>query len=107
MDWRLKLPNSEKPNVPAPRRLSMTDRLNLATTGPADEPTGLLEAIAQRAEAPPAADNMAEPWKDLNFKVTPEFHHRFKRTAVMHNMSMKDLLVEAFDDWLIKKSRKG
>jgi hypothetical protein len=31
-------------------------------------------------------------WTDLNFKVTADFHRDLKLTAVLHGMSMKELL---------------
>ena len=34
--------------------------------------------------------------KDLNFKVSAQFHKQFKQYALMHDMSMKTLLEEAF-----------
>ncbi len=34
--------------------------------------------------------------KDLNFKIDPEFHSRFKKFATNHDMSMKDLLERCF-----------
>ena len=37
-----------------------------------------------------------EKYKDMNFKVSSEFHKRFKKYAIMNDMSMKDLLETAF-----------
>ena len=38
--------------------------------------------------------------KDLNFKVSPEFHARFKATAALRGIPMVELLREAFECWL-------
>ncbi|OCP21925.1 MULTISPECIES: hypothetical protein [unclassified Ensifer] len=47
------------------------------------------------------ANNMDEKTlRDLNFKVDPEFHARFKMTAAAAGLSMKDLLEEAFHAWI-------
>lgn len=49
------------------------------------------------------ATNMSKPnsgTMDLNFKVDPETHHRFKMSATMRRMSMKDLLLASFNTWL-------
>lgn len=52
------------------------------------------------------ADNMdAVKLRDLNFKVDPEFHTKFKMTAAASGKSMKELLEEAFDLWV--DSRRG
>lgn len=37
-----------------------------------------------------------EPTKDLNFKVPVSFHKAFKKYAIVHDMSMKDLLDASF-----------
>jgi predicted HicB family RNase H-like nuclease len=41
--------------------------------------------------------------KPLNFKVSPEFHRAFKTYAVMHGMSMRQLLELGFE--MVKKKR--
>jgi hypothetical protein len=41
-------------------------------------------------------------YKQLAFKVTPEFHHEFREYAVSHNMTTTELLVNAFG--LMRKS---
>lgn len=52
-----------------------------------------------------AADNMsATKTADMTFKMPPAWHSEFKATAAIHGMSMKELLVEAFDAW--KKAKK-
>lgn len=54
-----------------------------------------------------AANNMkAEKWADLNFKVSPDFHRKFKSTAVTSGMSMKELLEEAYNAWVDKQAAK-
>lgn len=37
--------------------------------------------------------------RDLNFKVDPDFHREFKRTAAASGKSMKALLEECYDLW--------
>lgn len=37
-----------------------------------------------------------EATKDLNFKVPVSFHKSFKKYAIVHDMSMKDLLEASF-----------
>jgi hypothetical protein len=47
-------------------------------------------------------DNLSVPsdgLRDLNFKVSPEFHRLFKGTAVAWGMSMKELLEASFKTW--------
>jgi len=41
-------------------------------------------------------------YKQLAFKVTPEFHYEFREYAVTHNMTTTELLVNAFG--LMRKS---
>lgn len=57
--------------------------------------------MSRLAVAPPAmpANNLVEGGstgdsyaKDLSFKVTPDFHRRFKAEATLRGLSMKDLL---------------
>jgi len=38
--------------------------------------------------------------RDLNFKVDPAFHRRFKLEAVMRSLSMKELLEASFKTYL-------
>jgi hypothetical protein len=40
--------------------------------------------------------------KDLNFKVDPEFHTKFKSVATIRRLSMKELLEECFQVYLQK-----
>ncbi len=52
------------------------------------------------------ADNMeAVKLRDLNFKVDPEFHTKFKMTATASGKSMKELLEECFEAWV--EARRG
>lgn len=54
----------------------------------------------------PAPDNMkAEKTADMTFRMDPKWHSRFKATAALHGMSMKELLVESFALW--EQSKKG
>ncbi|MBX4911336.1 hypothetical protein HJA82_28920 [Rhizobium bangladeshense] len=60
------------------------------------------------AEPVEASDNMKDKaaiLRDLNFKVDPEFHTKFKMTAAAAGKSMKELLEECFDAWV--QIRKG
>ena len=41
-------------------------------------------------------------YKQLAFKVTPEFHHEFREYAVSQNMTTTELLINAFG--LMRKS---
>ena len=41
-------------------------------------------------------------YKQLAFKVTPEFHHEFMEYAVSHKMTTTELLINAFG--LMRKS---
>lgn len=48
----------------------------------------------------PTAQNMSdEKLAPMTFNMPRDWHTRFKMTAALHNMSMKDLLVESFDLW--------
>ncbi len=42
------------------------------------------------------APTKKERTKDLNFKVPVSFHKAFKKFAIVHDMSMKDLLEASF-----------
>lgn len=54
------------------------------------------------AETPNNLSVGSDGIRDLNFKVSPEFHLRFKTTATMWGMSMKDLLEASFAAWTEK-----
>lgn len=41
-------------------------------------------------------DKGSRGYKDLNFKVSPEFHREFKLAAAARNVTMKMLLIESF-----------
>ena len=46
------------------------------------------------------ADNMSgQPMVSMTFVMPRDWHTRFKATAAMRGVSMKDLLIEAFDIW--------
>lgn len=54
---------------------------------------------------PPAADTVGNiqqktGWKDLNFKVTPDFHHFYKSLAVKHRLSNVEMLRRALDCYI-------
>lgn len=64
-------------------------------------------AISHEPPAPAprrqVANNMATPNNglvDLNFKVAPNLHQKFKIEATMRRMSMKDLLEASFKCYL-------
>ncbi|QIG75592.1 hypothetical protein EVC20_021 [Rhizobium phage RHph_Y2_17_1] len=68
------------------------------------QPMKFLGALAEQPAF--TADNMEEvKLRDLNFKVDPEFHTRFKMTATAAGLSMKELLEQCFDAWTA--SRRG
>ncbi|AGC36197.1 hypothetical protein B7L88_gp091 [Rhizobium phage RHEph10] len=72
------------------------------------EQTGGMKFLGSLVDEPKieAADNMEEvKLRDLNFKVDPEFHTRFKMTATAAGLSMKELLEQCFDAWTA--SRRG
>lgn len=37
---------------------------------------------------------------DLNFKVKPKLHKRFRVEAAFAELSLKDLMIESFETWL-------
>jgi|GEM_PF-5764591 len=45
---------------------------------------------------PEEKEKEKEKTKDLNFKVPVSFHKAFKKYAIVHDMSMKDLLEASF-----------
>jgi hypothetical protein len=60
------------------------------------------------ASAPPPTlipDNLSrsgDDIQDMNFKVSADFHRRYKTTATIWGMSMKDLLEASFKLWVEK-----
>jgi predicted HicB family RNase H-like nuclease len=63
-----------------------------------------LGALQEKPEF--TADNMADPdtkARDLNFKVSPEFHTKFKMTAAAAGLSMKELLEDSFKAWVVMR----
>lgn len=75
-----------KVNIPAPPRKSR------------------LPIQAQTLEAP---DHLSKPsdtgstaFVDMNFKVDPKFHRRFKAEATLRSLSMKELLEVCFKAYL-------
>ena len=52
-----------------------------------------------------AADNMKPKpeLRDLNFKVDPEFHLKFKMTATAAGLSMKEFVQECYEAWVDKQ----
>ena len=81
--------NKTKANVPTPPSKSTKSRLMVAAPPPQETP-----------------DNLSKPsddvLRDLNFKVAPDFHRRFKLTATSWSMSMKDLLEACYQAWVEK-----
>lgn len=43
---------------------------------------------------------------DLNFKVNPRYHKRFRVEAALAEMSLKDVMIEAFEEWLAKRGKR-
>lgn len=67
-------------NVPAPRKSFLPEPATAAPVG--------------------AADNMkGEDMASMTFVMPRDWHTRFKMTAALRGISMKDLLVESFDVW--------
>lgn len=80
--------NKSKVIVPPPR--PRTNRAQfLATVPKPDEASNNL-----------VTPSSSDATKDLNFKVAPEFHERFKLEAVSRRMKMKDLLEASFQTFL-------
>lgn len=52
------------------------------------------------------ASDRKEKTKDLNFKVPVSFHKAFKKYAIVHDMSMKDLLEASFEYYQDKYKAK-
>ncbi|TDW20434.1 hypothetical protein EV128_12564 [Rhizobium azibense] len=68
---------------------------------------GMQYLAALDTEKKVEADNMKGEVKlrDLNFKVDPDFHTKFKMTATASGKSMKELLEECFAAWI--HARRG
>ncbi|WP_342234621.1 hypothetical protein [Inquilinus sp. OTU3971] len=66
--------------------------------------------LPKRIEAPPAPqgrgnlDDPQEELVDLNFRVTKSFRKAYKQAALDHDMTMRQILREAFELW---KQAKG
>ncbi|SCW95551.1 hypothetical protein [Ancylobacter rudongensis] len=59
-----------------------------------------LGAAAIAAAPKEAANNMnGEPYTAMTFNMPKTWHRRFKATASMHDLSMKDLLIQSFEAW--------
>ena len=57
--------------------------------------TNKVAALEQGDDALPRP--VPEIYKNLNFKVSPEFHRTFKSWAAGHDKSMTAVLIEAFE----------
>jgi hypothetical protein len=56
--------------------------------------------LPELPEAPAPANNMrSEHLAPMTFNMPRGWHTRFKMTATMHGISMKDLLLQAFAVW--------
>lgn len=54
-----------------------------------------------------AADNMSgDRLAPMTFNMPRDWHTEFKTTAVVNNMSMKELLIEAFNSWKREQAQK-
>jgi hypothetical protein len=65
---------------------------------------GIMASVPQLVETP-SLNNMQKVnsgFQDMNFKVDPNFHLRFKAVATVKGMPMKDLLEASFGAWLEK-----
>jgi hypothetical protein len=65
-----------------------------------------LPEVPTPAETPSNLSVSSDGVRDLNFKVSPEFHLRFKTTATVWGMSMKDLLEASYAAWVEKFGSK-
>lgn len=54
----------------------------------------------------PAKSVSGERLAPMTFNMPKEWHTRFKTTAVIHDMSMKDLLAASFEAWEREQSQK-
>lgn len=77
----------KKLDVPPPPRKS---RLNMAPPVLAETPDNLSKP----------SDSGVSTYVDMNFKISPEFHRRFKIEATLRGLSMKDLLEASFKAYL-------
>lgn len=73
-----------------------------ANLGPPPSKRRTLAALTAKPIEP--ANNMkAAEIKDLSFKVDADWHRRFKTTASNYQLSMKQVLEEAFELWVAHK----
>jgi transcriptional regulator with XRE-family HTH domain len=54
-----------------------------------------------------AEEGPASSFVDLNFKVSPAFHKRFRVEAAFAELSLKDLMIASFESWLKHSARSG
>lgn len=78
---------TSKKIAPPPLRKS---RLNI--------PAPMLEVTPDNLSKP--SDSGATTYMDMNFKVEPAFHKRFKTEATLRGLTMKDLLEASFKLYL-------
>jgi hypothetical protein len=62
----------------------------------------MAQAPAPTLQIPDNLSRSNDDIQDMNFKVSPDFHRRFKSTATLWGMSMKDLLEASFKLWVEK-----
>lgn len=67
--------------------------------------------LPKRIEEPPPAEvgrgNLDDPQEelvDLNFRVTKSFRKAYKQAALDHDITMRQILREAFDLWKQSKA---
>ncbi len=65
-----------------------------------------LPEVPKPVETPNNLSIGSDGIRDLNFKVSPEFHLRFKTTATLWGMSMKELLEASYAAWVEKYGTK-
>lgn len=67
-------------------------------------PSFLGSAVAPTA---PANNMSAGNDASMTFVMPRNWHREFKATASLHDMTMKDLLIEAFDAWKREQKAKA
>ncbi len=75
---------------------SLKNQLNIDRS-PIEEEAGLLKA---KKRGRPEGESKSSEFVDMSFKVTADFRKEFKTYAVINNISMKELLERAFNDYI-------
>jgi len=77
-----------KPAVPKPVRAGFLGSIDSPTLEPANNMSSTKTA-------------------DMTFRMDPKWHARFKATAALHGLNMKELLVESFAAWEEKNKTRS